>query len=913
MRSLFILLLLVISITSYSQNYFVEGSIAGNNEKLISATTVILDAKDSTIVSFGLTNNDGYFKIQDLSSNSYLLQVTYLGFNQMTKEVSITNENINLGTLNLVPNSELIDEVEITADHVPMMVNKDTLMYNADAFQTQPNEVVEDLLKKLPGVEVESDGTIKAQGEEVNSVLVDGKKFFGDDPKIATRNIPADAVKTVQVFDKKSDMAEFSGVDDGEREKTINLELKANRKNGYFGSAEAGYGTDERYKGRLSLNRFNPTTQMSIIGNVNNVNEQGFTVGDYVSFMGGFGRGSRNNPVNIFNGLSNGFVTTKAGGFNLNHDFSDKTELSFNYFINVVDNDINGTTNRENFLRESNTFQTEELTSQLSQTNNHRINAVIEHEIDTTQDIKITTGIVFNNGSLFSGNTSEIIANSQLQNFSDSKYDTDGDNIDLRFSGVYRKKFGSVKKRILTLEGSYNNSTNELLGDLDSENLIYNEAQVIEEIILLQDIISDNSDNDYRITASFVEPLSYGKYLEFKYRRQNFNNDVSTEFYDILSTGNSLNSDLSNVYKRNYFFDRYSTALHINSDKSQLTLEGAVQASHLLGDLILDEVEIKKNVTRFLPRVNWRYELNNGQNIRLRYSTNVNVPSLTQLQPIADNSNPLSIYIGNPDLIPEYSHRLRLNYFLYDQFSFQSFFAFVNMSYTKNQITNASVVDENFVQVTSPVNVPYNFNTSGTVEFASPIKLFNLRTSIRNRVGYTNGFAFVNGIENKTNRLNGTIRLTFENRKKEFLDWRIGGSYTYNMNNFSESSRSNFNYSSQNLFGEFTYNHKNNWAISTEMDVNFYSAQQFGDQLIVPIWKASISKYLLKDQKGEIKLSVFDILNKNQGISRTEAFNYIENQEIISLGQYYMLSFIYALRGKSDSGASSGGRRGGKR
>jgi len=258
---------------------------------------------------------------------------------------------------------------------------------------------------------------------------------------------------------------------------------------------------------------------------------------------------------------------------------------------------------------------------------------------------------------------------------------------------------------------------------------------------------------------------------------------------------------------------------------------------------------------------------------------------------------------------------MRLNYFLYDQFSFQSFFAFLNLSYTKNQITNASSVDRNtFVQLTSPVNVPYNFNSTATAEFASPIKLFNLRMSLRNRVGYSKGFAFINTIENQTDRINGNVRLTFENRKKEFLDWRVGGSYGYNINKFSESSAQNFNYASQNLFVDITYNHKNSWAVSSDLDVNFYSAEEFGDQITVPIWKASLSKYFLKDQKGELKFTVFDILDQNQGISRTEAFNYIENQEIVSLGQYYMLSFIYALRGKSAEGAGGGrGPRGGGR
>ena len=910
MRNLILLAAMLCTLVSYSQDYKIKGFIEGGNERLVSATTVVLNKADSTLVSFGLSNNEGFFLINDLEPDLYVLQVTYLGFEQYSREFEIIDGDIDFEVISLTTNTQLIDEVEIKGEHVPLMMNKDTLEYNAAAFQTQPNEVVEDLLKKMPGIEVESDGSIKAQGEDVESVLVDGKKFFGEDPKIATRNLPADAVETVQVFDKKSDMAEFSGIDDGERIKTINLELKADRKNGHFGSAEAGYGTDERYKGRLSLNRFNPITQMSLIGNFNNVNEQGFTVGDYVSFMGGFGRGRNGrNPVSIFDGLSNGFVTTNAGGVNINHDFSNKAELSFNYFLNSVTNDISSTTVRENFLEGNQNFFENDIATQNSTNHNHRINTVFDLEIDSSQNIKLTSGLVYNDGSLLSGSMASVTASDFVQNSTESIYDTNGDNFDLSFSALYRKKFGTVKKRILTLEGSYNNSTNDLIADLDSDNRIFEDENLIEQIFLLQNIISKNDLNSYRVTASFVEPLSFGRYLEFKYQRQNFNNDVVSDYFDIVGGVENLNDELSNAYVRDYFFDRYSTALHVNTDKSQLTLEAAFQNSQLEGDLIYDDVLIEKDVFRFVPRISWRYELNQSQNLRLRYTTNVNVPSLQQLQPIADNSNPLDIYIGNPNLIPEYNHRLRLNYFKYDQFNFQSFYAFLNLSYTKNQITNASSVDMNFVQITTPTNVDYDFSSSLSAEFASPIRFLNLRTSLRNRVGYARGFAFVNMRESETERINGNVRLTFENRNKDLLDWRFGGSYQYNINNFSESSRNSFNYASQKLFGEITYNYKNNFAIATEIDVNFYSAEEFGEQTTIPIWKASLSKYFFKDQKGELKLSVFDILNKNQGISRTQAYNYIENQEIISLGQYYMLSFRYALRGNSNEGASGGRRR----
>ncbi|MBT8232388.1 MAG: TonB-dependent receptor family protein, partial [Bacteroidia bacterium] len=713
MKQFLLLALLFFGTLVSAQKFSINGSVEGGGEMLASATVVVLNEKDSTIVSFGLTSKEGKFRIDNLKPLSYLIQITYLGFEQYSQPLVIEDSDIDLKTVTLKVNSALIEQVEIKGEHVPLLVKKDTLEFNAAAFQTQPNEVVEDLLKKLPGVEVESDGSIKAQGEDVEQVLVDGKKFFGDDPTIATRNLPADAVDKVQIFDQKSDMAEFSGVDDGERQKTINLELKEDRKNGYFGNLSAGYGSDDRYNGKISLNRFNPTTQMSIIGNFNNVNEQGFSVSDYASFMGGFGGFRRGGNAPIFNGLSNGFVVTNAGGLNINHDFSDKTELSINYFINSIENEIESESIKENFVSESESFFENENSDQINKSDNHRVNLEFEHEIDSTQDLRIRGGLTYNNGNLISDNYTEIVSDNFVANLTDSDYQTNGKNLNLSSNLTYRKKFGSVKKRIFTFNGSLNDATNDLLADLNSQNIIFSDNNTL-ETLLVQDVIQSDQDNQYRLEFSFVEPLSYGKYLEFKYRRQNFNNDVLTEYFDIEADMQTLNQDLSNAYVRDYYYDRYSTAFHFNSDVSQLTLEAAVQNSHLQGDLLFEEISIKKDVLRFLPRINWRYEIGQAHNIRLSYSTNVNMPSLEQLQPIPDNSNPLNIYIGNPDLIPEYSHRLRLNYFKYDQFNFRSFYAFFNFNYTKNQIINESFIDENFVQMQSPTNVDYNFNSTGS-------------------------------------------------------------------------------------------------------------------------------------------------------------------------------------------------------
>ena len=326
-----ILLLLFASVAISQSSYDLEGVVLGDDEApLMSATVVLLNQADSTLLSFGLTDDKGRFKIMDVAQGKVIMQVTFLGYEQQSIPIDI-NESFNpkLPAIQLSKAEYALEEVEITGEHVPIVVKKDTLEYNAAAFETQPNEVVEDLLRKLPGVEVDSDGTITAQGEEVQNVTVDGKKFFGEDPTIATRNLPADAIDKVQIFDKRSDIAEFSGMDDGEREKTINLELKEDRRKGQFGTVEAGYGTDSRYKGRLSLNRFSTKTQISAIGNFNNINEQGFSSRDFVSFMQGIGFRNRGNGLAVNNGLSNGFVTTNAGGLNINHDISSKVDVTF--------------------------------------------------------------------------------------------------------------------------------------------------------------------------------------------------------------------------------------------------------------------------------------------------------------------------------------------------------------------------------------------------------------------------------------------------------------------------------------------------------------------------------------------------------------------------------------------------------
>ncbi|GIV31441.1 MAG: hypothetical protein KatS3mg029_0792 [Saprospiraceae bacterium] len=387
------------------------------------ATVVLIQAKDSVLAQFGITANDGRFILRKVPAGNYLLQVTYVGYDMFFKPVALTGDSseVQLGQLPLRPATSTLETVQVTAEHIPMRIVGDTVEYNADAFKTQPGAVVEDLLKKLPGVEVEPDGTIKAQGQKVENVLVEGKEFFGKDPTIATKNLPAETVDKVQVFDKKSEQAEFTGIDDGKEERTINLQLKEDKKSGTFGNVSLGGGAlytpegdydFDRYTGRFMVNHFNSNTQLSFIGGSNNINETIFDFDDYMGFLGGpSNMGSTMildsdafDPeiMGTFLGTSRGLNAMRGAGVNLNKEFGpsflgQKTMLNFSYFFNHNQNSTDLASRRENIV-ESESFS--ETLSSLSETVNmgHRFNLTLRHELDSSQHVVIQSNLQLREG-----------------------------------------------------------------------------------------------------------------------------------------------------------------------------------------------------------------------------------------------------------------------------------------------------------------------------------------------------------------------------------------------------------------------------------------------------------------------------------------------------------------------------------
>ena len=912
-RSFVLFLLLALSCSLAAQKYEVQGQVFDTSDHpLSSATVVLLQAADSVIASFGITSNQGNFHLKRIDAGDFILQISYVGYLTYNSPLSIGAKtgNIILDPIKLESVTSALDEVVVTADRIPMMIKKDTIEYSAEAFKTQPADVVEDLLRKLPGVEVEQDGTIKAQGEEVKQMYVDGKEFFGRDPQIAAKNLPAKSVDKVQVFDKKSDMAEFTGIDDGQEEKAINIELKEAYKQGAFGSIEAGYGTQDRYSSKINLNRFGKNQQMSLIGMLNNVNQQGFSMNDYVTFAGGIGNlmrssgnggrvriasGNDNSTgVPISAGLSDGFVNTGAGGINLNQDFGKETRLNLSYFYSDIRNDIMQDVSRENIVSEA-SFFSEEKDDEYSANGNHRINLTFDHKFDSTQNIRVRSSLAFNQADYeILSNSMVFGTNGNLQNTGLRDNRSEGNNTNFSSEIIYRKRFAKKGRSFsTTLDFGKQNDTQDAL--LRSVNEFFDRlGDPLPTERILQDQYQSNDQVDYGIQLSYTEPIGKNKFLGLDYSRENNSNELEKDVYDVEDGSELFNSILSNHYHRDYIYDKGDVSLRWIKNSSNLDVALSLQKSSLQGQLLIDEVDINRNFTNLLPRITWNFDITNSKRLRISYNTNVREPSLTQLQPIVDNSNPLNIYIGNPDLLPEYSHRLQLRYFSFSQFSMTNLFAVVNATYTDNAIVNARTIDEFFRQQTTPVNVDNDYRISSFLGFGTPIKFVRTRFNVHGNFTYNRGRVFVNQLEEQTNRYTSSLDARFDNQDKDVFDLAFGSRISYSLTDYSVSTSLDQKYLNHSYYGDATVTIKNSWTIGSRLDYSIYSGGTFIENRVVPIWEASLAKYLFK-KRGQLKISAFDILNRNVGIQQNINLNYLEDIRINSLGQYFMMSFSYAL------------------
>ncbi len=920
MRLIITISFILFTATAFCQNGTVTGIAFDTsiNQAVPNATITVLKKKDSSLVTFSMADNNGKFELTNIPNGEYRLLIWQVNYRNTNKIFTIDadHKTVDLGKVTMYDKNKVLDEVVVEAP--PVTLVGDTVQYNAGSFKTQPNASVEDLLKKLPGVKVEKDGTVKAQGEQVKKVLVDGKEFFGNDPKMATKNLPADAIDKVQVYDKQSDQAQMTGFDDGNSEKTINLKLKKDKKKGMFGKVNAGVGTDERYQGKFNVNSFKGARQMSVIGMGNNTNAEGFSFMDILNFTGAMnqlknGGGNINismsgdDPLSgLLGGNNSGINTTWGGGVNYNNIIGTKTDFQSNYFYSRFNPKRISSIQRQYFTP-ANLYKQNSVSDNI--TNTHRANFSADYMIDSFRSIKISPSFSYqktDNMSRMDYNTVSdkgvLINEGNSLNLSGNEGTTFNTNI------LFRNKFRK-KGRTFSINLLANFSNSEGDGSLQSITSFYDPNG----LLLRKDSINQKNDNSanvngYNVRAVYTEPLFKRSLLEFSIGKSHSENTSSKTTYDYNRVNGKfdlINNKLTNEFENTYGYTTAGIKLRKQTKTYNYALGANWQKADLEGVITnLKDSVIGKSFTDILPNARFQYYFSRYKNITLNYNTNTNQPSISQLQPVPDNTNPLYIRLGNPDLKQEFIQSLRLSASFVNPFKNRNLFVFFTLQKTQNKIVNYDKINSFGVDSVMPVNVNGVYNMNGNVSFGLPVRFLKGTLDLSSVVSTFHGKQFSNTQENIINTFTVGPRIRLSMSPTDKFNLSLNADFNYSRTKYSIASSRNAKYFTQEYGIDFDWQFAKGFLLASEFEYRDNNQYTSGFHTKVPFWNASISKQMLHFNRGELKLSARDILNENIGINRTTDQNYIQDSRVNTLPRFFLLSFTYNL---SKTGLSSPG------
>jgi hypothetical protein len=927
------LLIILTGFIWLSVNAQKNGSIKGiiydtiAKQPVSAATITVLKRSDSSLVTFTMTNNLGEFSLANVPFGDYRLLVTHVNYHNVNKYFTINeaNKSIDLANVEVSDKNKVLEEVVVMAEAPPVTLIGDTVQYNAGSFKTKPNSVVEDLLKKMPGIQVEKDGTVKAQGQEVKKVLVDGKEFFGNDPKVATKNLPADAVDKVQVYDRQSDMAQLTGFDDGNSEKTINLKLKKDKKKGVFGKVNAGGGTEGRYQGRFNVNSFKGARQMSVIGMGNNTNAEGFSFMDILSFSGGMNQLSGGGGVNInipsndpmasamSGGNNNAINTTWAGGVNYNNIIGKKMEVQSNYFYSRYNPVTEQKLSRQYILPDSTYFYNQN--SRIDNlSNSHRFNLTYDYLIDSMNSLKFTPSLTLQNSNNHSLSTYETLSEQLVHsNKGFSNNHTVGDGYSFNGTLLYRKKF-KRRGRTFSLSVGSTLSNSDGDGDLLSLNEFYNRLGSLVKIDSInQHNTTESEVRGYNTRAVYTEPLFKRSLLEFsvsKNESRSVSDKITYDYNRISGKHDVLNPLLTNNYENVYGTSTAGIRVRTQKKKYNYSFGVTWQNANLKGTIksgIKDSV-ITKSFYNLLPNARFQYNFTRFKNLQLDYRASTNQPTVTQLQPVPDISNPLNIKLGNPNLKQEFTHRVNASYTGINPFRNKSFFWFSSYSFTNNRIVNFDVIDSFGRKITTPVNVDGVYNLNNDLSLGWPLRFMKATMNFNTGFGYSKTIQFINAERNNIHNTSINPGIEISKSFKDKFDLTLNGGFTYNRAKYSLESSLNNKYFTQDYGIDAGWQLPKNFYLSSDFTYTINTRRSEGFNAKVPLWNASFSKLFLKYNRGELKLSVHDILNENQAIVRYTNANYIEDQSNRILKRFFLLGFTYSLNKMSANAGGPGGK-----
>lgn len=851
---------------------------------------------DSAVVGGATTNQTGSFAIANLPAGKYKLFIAYVGLKTVNREFELTAAapGIDFGDLVMEDTGVDLKTVEVKGEIPPVKVKKDTLEFNAAAFKVKENAVVEDVLKKLPGVDVAKDGTITTQGETIKKVRVDGKDFMGNDPLMATRNLPADMIDKIQIIDDMSEQSKFSGIDDGNREKIINITTRQDKKNGFFGNSTFGYGTDDRYDVNVNVNKFKNDEQMSVIGQFNNVNKQNFGGGG----GGGGGRGGMRFQMGG-GGQQQGITTTNMGGINYADVYKDGTQFNASYNVNKTSlfNQQNSFT--QNLLGNTTTTNQSALESTTERLS-HNLNFTLDTKLDSTISFKLQPNFSYSdNKGISETNYNRLVLNNNTVGM--QQYKTSSTSPSFSNNLLLRKKF---QRRGRTLSLNVNTSINNSDADnfnLIQDNVIIDGTPSVRVINQLNDQNAKSFGNSARVV--YTEPLSKTLSIELNYQNNfNFDNQDRLVYnYNPLTQKFDLrDASFSNEYENTTLTNAIGFSFNKNEKKYNWNIGVAVQNTDRKNVNVSNGAVFNQNFTNLTPSAQFRYNFSTSKRLRINYRGNTQQPSISQIQPIPDNTNTQTIVLGNPDLKPSFTNTLSVFYNNFDFASYRTIFfgAFFNQqfnAFANNQvlITDQSSVNYGKISQTS-VNVDGNYNLSVFGNVQQPIikgNKLSLQVNVNANLGKTTGFT--NGLENITQSysLSNGYKLVSNLDK---LDLIAGISGRIDRDKYSATSNSNTKYYTLSPNIDISYLMPGNVRIQSDLTYNKLTGRGAAYNTDYTMVNAYISRQFFKN-RGTFKLSVNDLLNQNTGVSRTSAANTITDLNFNVLKRYYMLSFTYSL------------------
>ena len=921
-KCLLMLLMILFSPMAFAQQSGVNvtGSVVeqGSDTPIEQATVRLLNVKDSAMVRGVVSARNGSFTLKNVKKGSYLLHITFIGYDPLYQPLQITGKKnpVNVGKLELSDGAIELGEAVVIGKAPEVTVRNDTVEYNADSYKVTEGSVLEDLLKKMPGVEVDSEGKITVNGKEVKKVMVDGKEFFSDDPKVASKNLPAKMIDKLQVLDKKSDMAQMTGFDDGEEETVINLTVKPGMKQGWFGNAYGGYGSKDRYEGNAMVNRFVNNDQITFMGGTNNTNNMGFSDLASTMFSGMGGGGGRRGGF----GAGSGITSSGNAGLNFSKEFKpDKLTLGGNTRYSHSDNDARSKSDRQNILPgDSSSYDNSEAMSR-TKSDNFGVDFRLEWKPDTM------TQLIFR--------PSFSLSHSMNDNFSDATtLDNERDTVNTNKSSNYSESNGynlnasidfsrklNNKGRVFSATLSGGNSDSYSDGMNRSDIVYFNQTDALKNSIIDQRSRYDNKGFNYRAYVSWVEPIGHNNFIQATYSISQRKQEALKNVYNQDADGiyNVLDSAYSQSYRNNFISQRASLSFKSQRAKFNYTIGLNLDPSYsssenFVGDTTLSK--ITRKVVNLSPMAQFNYMFDKRTNLRIMYNGRTSQPSMTQLQPVADISDPTNITIGNPDLNPRYTNNVFIRFQQFTPEKQRAFMIMANGSYIINDIVSyTSYNQETGVKTTTYKNV--NGNYSGNVRMMLNTPLKNKKFSINSMTMAS--FANSNGYINEEKNTNRNLILSERGGidfRSSYLDLGVNGNIRYNATSNSlqkENNQNTFNYGA----GGYTTIYLP-LDFKIESDVNWSTNSGYGDgfKQNEVLWNASASKSFLKNNQGTLRFKIYDILQQRSNISRSVTASYIQDSEYNTLGSYFMVHFIYRFSifkgGASASDVKTPGRSG---